>query len=176
MTAADLIAEAGLQGLTFRSLAARLGCSTRAISHYFHSRTQLLQSVYDATNKDASMRLQQMFRKTEGRASLQVLAHLLPVSPAQQRIWRIWLGFWNSALFDPELGEIHRLGLEGMRQLILTHFRTVGRTDAQAEQAADMVMQAVFGIAVQAVFDPQYWHAERQIAAFERALRLADLH
>ena len=167
--AADLIAEQGLPGMTFRALATRLGCSTTVISHYFRSRSDLLESVYDATNADAA-RIRRVSHVGEARTPVQGLEDILPVAPRQQRIWRIWLSFWNSALFDDALRDRHRRGIAGTRGEVRDHFLASGFMPDDAAMAAEDVMQAIFGIAMQAVFDRDYWHPDRQLAAYRRAI------
>jgi len=168
-SAAALIAEEGLAGMTFRRLAARLDCSTTVISHYFNSRSELLASVYDATNAEAA-RIRQAARGDPARSPIETLEDLLPVSQATHRIWRIWLSFWNSALFDDALRDRHRRGIAGTRRELLNHFLAAGLPVDDATVAAEDVMEAIFGIAMQAVFDRDYWYPGRQLAAFRRAI------
>lgn len=168
-TAADLIAEEGLAGMTFRRLAARLGCSTTVISHYFAGRTELLQSVYDATNAEAA-RIRTAALGNAERSPIEALEDILPVATPQQRIWRIWLSFWNSAMFDPALRDLHARGIAGTRRSVFDQLVAGGMSRAEAEAGAEDVQQAIFGIAMQAVFDQDYWFPGRQLAAFRRAV------
>ena len=162
-TAADLIAEGGLPAMTFRRLAERLGCSTTVISHYFADRSQLLQAVYDATNAEAATVRDSSLRS---RSPIHAFGDLLPVTCRRTRTWRIWLTFWNSALFDEALREKHRLGLAGTRRMLRSYLVSVGVADDEAERAAAEIMQAIFGIAMQALFDSDHWFPGRQLAAY----------
>lgn len=166
--AAELIADAGLSGMTVRALAARLGCSTTVVSHYFASRNELIEAVYDATNAEAG-RIRQVARGG-ARSPVEALEDLLPVATRQRRIWRIWLSFWNSALFDDTLRARHRRGIAGTRRELREHFLATGLSPDAADRAAEDVMAAIFGIAAQAVFDEGYWYPGRQLAAFRRAV------
>lgn len=162
-TAAELIAEGGLAAMTFRRLADRLGCSTTVISHYFADRSQLLHSVYDATNAEAAaVRDSSLQSKTP----IHAFGELLPVNRRRARTWRIWLTFWNSALFDDALREKHRRGLAGTRRMLRSYLLSVGVADEAAERGAAEIMQAMFGIAMQALFDSDYWYPGRQLAAY----------
>lgn len=168
-SAADLIAEEGLSGLTFRRLAARLDCSTTAISHYFRSRNDLLKAVYDSTNIEAA-RLRQPTVGNPPRTPVEMMEDVLPVSGSRLRIWRIWLSFWTSAMFDADLRDRHRNGIAGSRRQLLDHFLARGFAAEDAATAAEDVMQAIFGIAMQAVFDQAYWYPSRQLTAYRRAI------
>lgn len=161
--AADLIAEGGLAAMTFRRLAERLGCSTTVISHYFADRSQVLQSVYDATNAEAAAVRDSSLRS---RTPIHAFGELLPVSRRRARTWRIWLTFWNSALFDDALREKHRRGLAGTRRMLHSYLLSIGVADEEAERGAAEIMQAMFGIAMQALFDSDYWYPGRQLAAY----------
>lgn len=167
--AADLIAEEGLTGMTFRRLAARLGCSTTVISHYFAGRTELLQSVYDATNAEAA-RVRTAALGDAERSPIEALEDMLPVARTQQRIWRIWLSFWNSAMFDPALRDLHARGIAGTRRSVFDQLVATGMAPTEAEAGAEDVQQAIFGIAMQAMFDQEYWYPARQLAAYRRAV------
>lgn len=162
-TAADLIAEEGLPAMTFRRLSERLGCSTTVISHYFSDRSQLLQSVYDAANAEAAAVRDSSLRS---KTPIHAFGDLLPVSRRRIRTWRIWLTFWTSALFDEDLRDKHRRGLAGTRRMLRSHLKDAGLADEAAERAAAEIMQAIFGIAMQALFDSDYWYPGRQLAAY----------
>ena len=162
-TAADLIADEGLPAMTFRRLAERLGCSTTVISHYFADRSQLLQSVYDIVNAEAAaVRASSLTSRTP----IHAFGDLLPVTGRRARTWRVWLTFWTSALFDAELREQHRRGLAGTRRMLRAQLRDAGLAEDEAERAAAEIMQAIFGIAMQALFDSDYWYPGRQLAAY----------
>ncbi|WP_202842560.1 TetR/AcrR family transcriptional regulator [Luteimonas saliphila] len=174
--AADLIAESGLGAMTFRSLAARLSCSTTVISHYFHDKNELLLAIYHAITSEAAA-LRDRHVASSGRSPVQALDVLLPIAGAQRRIWMVWLCFWTAALFDADMLEQHRLGLAGTRTRLLEYLLGTGLGRHRAERAAEDICKALFGIAMQALFDPGYWTPARQQAAFRRQLEglsLAD--
>lgn len=167
--AADLIAESGLAGMTFRNLAARLGCSTTVISHYFRDKEALLLDIYRHVTTEAAA-LRDRHLAATGHSPVQALEALLPVAAPQRRIWMVWLCFWTAALFDARMLEQHRLGLAGTRTRVFQHFVQNGLPRDIAEKSAEDVCKALFGIAMQALFDRGYWTAQRQRAAFRRQL------
>jgi AcrR family transcriptional regulator len=173
--AAELIVEGGLNAVTFRNIAARLGFSTTVISHYFRDKTDVLRATYQHVVAEAVMHREQVLAG-QNASPVRVLEEVLPVADTQRRIWTVWLCFWTAALFDKTLLEEHRRGLAGTRERLRRHFLAEGELAERAEQAAEDLAQAIFGIAVQALFDPAYWSPERQRAAYRRAaVRIAAL-
>jgi AcrR family transcriptional regulator len=168
--AVGLIIRDGLDGLTFRGLAGALGCSTTVISHYFRDKNDLLLETYRFVTAQAMARRDRALACADGDLLL-ALEALLPVCDEQRGHWTVWLCFWSSALFAPDLYEAHRSGLAGTRERLRTFLESRGLADGA--EAAQSVCSALFGIAVQALFDVQYWTEARQRSAFRRAVEAA---
>ncbi len=167
--AADLVIEGGLPAVTFRNLAARLGCSTTVISHYFKDKNEVLRETYRHVIAE-SVAMREKLLADMKPSFVRLLEEVLPVADMQRRHWTIWLCFWTAALFEPGLLEEHRLGLAGTRERARAQFLAAGIGAEQAEIQAQDVCDALFGIAMQALFDRQYWTPARQRAAFRRAV------
>lgn len=168
--ATALVVEGGIQALSFRNLAKALGCSTTVISHYFQDKNDVLAETFRHAAAQAHARRDQVLAETGGDL-LRAEEEMLPTSEEQRRRWSVWLSFWNAALFDPALAEEHRRGLAGTRQRLRDHL--AARSVAAPEEAATAIVDALYGIAVQALFDRDYWTAERQIETFRRAAKAA---
>ncbi|MCG2841121.1 TetR/AcrR family transcriptional regulator [Sandaracinobacter sp. RS1-74] len=171
--AAELIDEGGLGAVTFRSLAARLKCSTTVISHYFRDKEEILRETY-GYSVEAAIGLRE---KVLGRSDAplpQALEETLPLGVEQRRIWRVWLCFWTAALFDPNMAEVHKQGLAGTRLRLENWYLAQGWGGAKAKLASERMGEALYGIAMQALFDPGYWTAGRQRQAWRRALENAQ--
>ncbi|MFV3073751.1 TetR/AcrR family transcriptional regulator [Niveispirillum fermenti] len=166
--AADLIIEGGLNAVTFRNLATRLGCSTTVISHFFRDKNEVLLETY-RYNFMQAVALREQALAGLPADPVRAMEELLPVGPDQRRHWIIWLCFWTAALFEPGLSQEHQRGLVGTRERLRTHFIAAGMADPAADQRAEDICKALYGIAMQTVFDQSYWTAERQRAAFRRA-------
>lgn len=172
-TAADLIIDGGLNAVTFRNLAARLGCSTTVISHYFRDRNAVLMATYQY-NFDQAVALREQALAGLPADPVRAVEELLPVGPQQRRHWIVWLCFWTAALFEPGLLAEHRQGLAGTRERLRDHFTASGHPPTLAASRAEDICTALYGIAMQAVFDQDYWTADRQRAAFRRAAGRSD--
>lgn len=167
--AGDAIVDGGLNAVTFRNLAGRLGCSTTVVSHYFRDKRELLAETYRATIGEAT-RLRERLATGQDAGPIAALAEMLPIAAPQRRIWTIWLAFWSAALSDDGLRAQHLAGLAGTRGRARDALRAAGLDERAAEAGADDVTDALFGIAVQALFDDRHWTADRQRAAFARAV------
>jgi AcrR family transcriptional regulator len=168
--ATALVVEGGIQNLSFRNLAKALGCSTTVISHYFHDKNDVLAETFRHAAAQAHARRDQVLAETGGDL-LRAEEEMLPTTEDQRRRWIVWQSFWNAALFDPALSEEHRLGLAATRQRLQDHLADGGVEPA--EEAAVAIANALYGVAVQALFDPTYWTPERQVHTFRQAVRAA---
>jgi AcrR family transcriptional regulator len=91
----DLVADKGIEALTFRELAPANGCSTSIVSHYFRNKNELLFKVYQVGNERAKERLAADYEA--GDSLLACFDAILPVDEASRRNGQVWLAFWSRA-------------------------------------------------------------------------------
>ncbi|SLK06807.1 TetR/AcrR family transcriptional regulator [Novosphingobium mathurense] len=174
----DLVAEKGIEALTFREIAAANGCSTSIVSHYFRNKNELLFKVYQVANARAGERLQEAH--AAGRPLLECFDAILPVGEASRRNWRVWLAFWSRAHLEPAYLEERRRAAEGSLALYRAMLaERLGRPerDPQMQAAARRLIAAVAGIGLEACFAPDDWTVERMhevLAAQLRDIGLAE--
>lgn len=173
--AADLIVEGGLDAVTFRNIAARLKCSTMAISHYFATRNDVLRATYHFVADRAAARRAQASTDIRRNAEEQ-MKQILPVGREQMRDWVVWLCFWTSALFDPTLARMQKKRSEVTRGEIRRLLEMTGCPGRQAEDLSQTLMTTIYGIGIQAIWDPRGWTPERQRKEFEKVLRVLTGH
>src|SRR6195952_5243246 len=89
--AARLIADEGIEKLSFRSLATAAGASTTVITHYFADKQELLSSAYDAAVDEARERVEALPSNTDRRFLQLACEAVLPIDTARMRNWRTWL-------------------------------------------------------------------------------------
>lgn len=172
--AAQLIAQGGLEAVTFRNLAAALGCSTTAISHYFPTRNDVLVATYSHIADRAQARRAQL--QASGQHGVaELLQQILPIAEAQSDDWKVWLCFWTSALFDPALAQIQQVRNELTRGEIEQLLNSSGWTPAAARDLSQLMMTTLYGIAIQAIFDPARWPPEQQRKALQKVLAMARI-
>lgn len=170
----DLVADEGIEALTFREIAAVNGCSTSIVSHYFRNKNELLFKVYQVANERARDRL--MAAQQAGRPLLECFDAILPVDEPSRRNWRVWLAFWSRAHLEPAYLEERRRTAEDSlalyRAMVAASLDT-DPGDPAIEVAARRLIAAVAGIGLEASFDPDDWTVERMHAVL--AAELADL-
>lgn len=170
----DLVADRGIDALTFREIAAATACSTSIVSHYFRNKNELLFGVYQLANERARERVEAAY--AAGLPLIDCFGEILPLSEASKANWRVWIAFWARAHLEPEYLEERRGAAE--HSLELYRRMLVGRSAGLPEGedltfAARRVIASIAGIALEGCFAPDDWTAGqmRQVLAAE----LADL-
>ena len=161
---ANMIAEVGLNNVTIRSIANRSGLSTRSITYYFPDKQKMLVQVY----RDAGGRLRERIMQVLDADPLDLpglLEALLPTDDDAKREWSVNFAFWDMAVSDPELRTIQRNSVN--RNLdrissIMQARKEAGLTTLTSQDEARRLLLIVQGIAVQSLFDPEYWTPQRQ--------------
>jgi AcrR family transcriptional regulator len=169
VAARRLIAAGGLDAVTFRNLARALDCSTTSISHYFPTMKDVLVATYRETADIAAAKREAAIRDG-GRDVLAVLERTLPLGDAQADDWKIWLCFWTAALFDPAMAEEQKVRSRATGEQIARLLLGAGHPARGLRELANAIMTAIYGIAVQAIFDPEEWPAEAQRRALRKTL------
>ena len=158
----DLVADEGIEALTFREIAAANGCSTSIVSHYFRNKNELLFLIYQVANERARNRL--MEAHEANLPLLKCFDAILPVDELSRRNWRVWLAFWSRAHLEPTYLEERRRAAED--SLALYRSMLAANLGAKSggvdlEVTARRLIAAVAGIGLEACFAPDDWTVER---------------
>lgn len=172
--ASRLIAEAGLDAVTIRDVAEAAQCSTAIVSHYFHNKRELLFLTYNSSIERASARCDAALDGSGGDLKAYV-GELMPVGEEQIIEWKIWLAFWARAVSDPEIAEAQRACILRTRSNIMNVMRDLDRQGLlhpglDLEDEARRILTLMVGMAVQVLFDPDDWPADRQHAVIDGEL------
>lgn len=167
--AEDLVAEAGIEGVTVRDVANKAGCSTAIVSHYFKNKRELILFTFH----ELSVRVFQQF---EAQGDLQTaLEALLPLDAYRARNTKVWLAFWGRAIADEELQQEQVTGARIVHKALMARLRGMQKqgeiaagVDSDAE--ARRLLATVVGAAVQATFDPAQWPPKRLRALLAREI------
>jgi TetR/AcrR family transcriptional repressor of bet genes len=164
--AAGLLAEGGLEAVTFRDIAKAAGYSTAIVSHYFHNKRELLFFMYQSLAIRAVARVEGIM--AEGRSLQQCMEALLPLDEGGRRDWQVWIAFWGQVASDPRLlAEQKRRAeeaLELIKRLLEREYRGRDIPPETVELRARRLLTMVVGLATETVFDPDGWPPERQRA------------
>ncbi|MEU8121634.1 TetR/AcrR family transcriptional regulator [Spirillospora sp. NPDC049024] len=169
-----VLAARGFTGLTLRAVAAEMDASTGLLTHYFPNKRALVAYALDlAEERTASRPLRQA---PPGLASLRAaLLDVLPLTPAASAMNRVWVGSWDVALADPELGERQRRRYDNWRARLRPYVATAverGELPAATDVDDTVASAAAFahGIVVHALFAPDAYPPGRQTALLDAFL------
>ena len=171
--AARVIARAGISGATMREVAAEAGWTTGALTHYFSDKGELLRFTLEtslARRRAQRPRRRELDPQDALRASL---ANALPTDLDSRLHWTVTIAFCAQASADERLAELQRDAYRDFLADISTLVEAAGRASGEAATAeASRLIALVDGIAVQALFDPESWPAERQVSLLDAELAL----
>ena len=172
--ASRLIAEAGLEAVTFRDVAEAADCSTAIVSHYFHNKRELLFLTYRSSIERGTERCEVALAQADGDLKA-YLAELMPLNAERLIEWKIWLAFWARAVADPEIAEVQRnciLRTRGNIARVMKHLTERGDLlpNLDLADAARRLLTLLIGMAVQVLFDADDWPVGRQHALVDAEL------
>jgi AcrR family transcriptional regulator len=176
-----VLSARGFEGLTLRAVAAELGASTGLLTHYFPNKRALLSHALEELDRRSTARPRRAdpadgSPPPAGLARMRaVLLDVLPLDEAAAAGNRIWVGSWDVALADAELATAHAGRYARSRVALTAHVadaQGLGELPAQADPAelAAGAQAFVLGLVVQALFAPEEFPAERQVALLDAYL------
>jgi AcrR family transcriptional regulator len=169
--AARVIARAGLGGATMREVAAEAGWTTGALTHYFDDKRDLLQFTLAASLENRTARRADRSTLSPDEALRDALVPALPIDEAAALHWKVTIAFCAQATGDPEMAMTQRDAYRAFRAEVARLVERAGRASGDAAVAeAERLIAVLDGVAVQALFDPESWPADRQLAALDAAL------
>lgn len=169
--AARVIARSGIAGATMREVAAEAGWTTGALTHYFADKRELLKFTLDASLRRRRVRRPSRERLDPAGTLRAHLADALPTDDDSRLHWTVTIAFCAQATGDPALAVAQRDAYREFRQNVTRLVERADRATGDAAVAeAERLIAITDGIAVQALFDPESWPAERQLAALDGAL------
>jgi len=176
-TARELFSELGYEKCTFSEIAERAGLTRPAINHYFHSKKDLYDAVFESTEDNVV---------TTGMASAaaapnlpgQLTAFLRAASQVDSED-RSYARFITSALLDafrhPELRDRAHAQLDEMREFVAGSLREAieageVRADLDVGAVSEMLVAVMWGMGLYAGFVGTHDQLESVIDQFSRLL------
>lgn len=97
--AAEIIAEEGIEALSMRVLAARLGCSVGTLTYHFESKQDLLEQVFTQYTVGTAEFFDNIrYGEHWVEDVLGRVRKLLPLYPERDTQWRVHLAYWAYSL------------------------------------------------------------------------------
>ena len=163
---ARVIARSGLEAATMREIAAEAGWTTGALTHYFTDKHDLLLATFQASlAARRSRRADRVARSAIDRLRAS-LEGALPLDDDRRRHWLVTLACCTQASGDEQLAAAQRDAYREFRDYVADLVRESGIAAGEDPvSAAERLIAIADGVAVQALFDPQSWPPQRQLAA-----------
>lgn len=155
-----------------REVAAEAGWTTGALTHHFADKRELLRFTLEASLEGRWARRRGRRGLTPGEALRSTLVDALPIDEASTLHWTVTVAFCAQASGDPELAITQRDAYRDFRDDVTSLVTAAGLACGEAAVVeAERLIALLDGVALQALFDPATWPAERQIAVIDQALR-----
>jgi AcrR family transcriptional regulator len=168
MAALRVIMRAGVGGLTVREVAKEAGFTTGALTHYFTSKDQVLILASECSAKPVREKMERGATEKSPLAALRkVVAESLPISPESRGYWRVWVGFWERASYNPDVARVMGERYDEWRGRLARIIRRAQVEGAaaegfDAELAAQELVALVDGIGVQVLLGSGRMSVARQ--------------
>lgn len=171
-----VLADTGFAGLSLRAVAREMGATTGLLTHYFRSKRELVGHALEVVHERTVPRMAEAETPDRGVAGLRVRLRAVLVDDDEATVLsKVWVGFWDLALADDELGRAEAARYERWRSRLrplVEEAIEAGELAAgrDRETVVDVLTAFTHGLVVQALFDPDRFPAERQYAVLDELL------
>jgi AcrR family transcriptional regulator len=168
---ARVIARSGIEAATMREIAAEAGWTTGALTHYFADKRELLLATFQSSLAARRSRRDELHDASTIDRLRASLNGALPIDDDRRRHWLVTLAACSHATGSPPLADAQRDAYREFRDHLILLVEEVGlATGTGARHIAEQLIATADGIAIQAMFDPDSWPAERQQGALDAQL------
>ncbi len=171
-----VLADTGFAGLSLRAVAREMGATTGLLTHYFTSKRELVAHALAVVHERTAPRMAAAGVGLGGVEGLRQRLRAVLVDDDEATVLsKVWVGFWDLALADAELGLAEAARYERWRERLrplIAEALAVGELAAgrDRETVVDILTAFTHGLVVQALFDPDRFPARRQYAVLDELL------
>ncbi|WP_330309312.1 MULTISPECIES: TetR/AcrR family transcriptional regulator [unclassified Streptomyces] len=171
-----LIARRGLDAVTMRDLAAEAGYSNGALAPYFRNKDEILQAAFQYAFESTNTRAEQAIGDASGLTALRRLClEIMPLDEVRLLEARVVIAFWDRALHDQRMADVHEQAMSLWRDQMRTYLRQAreaGEVTATTpdEPVIDTLLATLMGFQINALLAPHTTGARRQEAVLEGLL------
>jgi len=170
-----VLAATGFAGLSLRAVAREMGATTGLLTHYFASKRELVAHALEVVHDRTAPRMEEAETPDRGVEGLRVRLRAVLVDDEEATVLsKVWVGFWDLALADVELGLAeaarYERWRERLRPLVDEAMAAGALAGRDRETVVDVLTAFTHGLVVQALFDPERFPAERQYAVLDELL------
>jgi AcrR family transcriptional regulator len=174
----QVIVEEGVDSATMRRIAARAGCTTGLVTHYFESKEDILISVVHNITRLAQARHDEARGPRTGLDALRsALVTGLPFGPERVDSWKVFLALWNQSMTSPTLVKEWKQVSTGWKSIVRRTLLEAIRDgevdpDLEVEPTVAMLVAMNYGLGVTAMLDPDAMDANEIARLIDRQLSL----
>ena len=171
-----VLADTGFAGLSLRAVAREMGATTGLLTHYFRSKRELVRHALEVLHERTAPRMAAAGEGVGGVDGLRARLRAVLVDGEKAAVLsKVWVGFWDLALADAELGLAEAARYERWRERLRPLVQEALQdgelaTGRDQETVLDLLTAFTHGLVVQALFDPDRFPAERQYAVLDELL------
>ncbi|WP_406335213.1 TetR/AcrR family transcriptional regulator [Streptomyces sp. NBC_00203] len=171
-----LIARRGLDAVTMRDLAAEAGYSNGALAPYFRNKDEILQAAFQYAFESTNTRAEQAIGDASGLTALRRLClEIMPLDEVRLLEARVVIAFWDRALHDERMADVHEQAMSLWREQMRTYLRQAreaGEVTATTpdEPVIDTLLATLMGFQINALLAPHTTGARRQEVVLEGLL------
>ena len=173
-----LIAAKGFRATTMREIAKASGVANGGLFPYFRDKQELLGATFEHVFAATNQRFAEVREGRVGIAALrELMLQILPLDDERVLESRIVIPFWEYAVNEPQLRELHErtVGLwsaEFAEDLEAAKRLGEVRADVDVERTTDQLLAMLNGAQVLAVLSPERSSSERLTAMLDDYLLL----
>lgn len=175
-SAAEIIADEGIEGATFRAIAQRSGLSKGVVEHYFSGKQDIIRKTQEWINQQALLREQRATQKKRGLSAVRArMLSLMPVNKELISEWKIRIHYWSSAIAsrDEQLGM--SLRITGARTRFSEDLQDAiidGEIPADTDIPAvtNLLLHLLAGVSCNQLADPTFYTRKYQVTLIDDCL------
>ena len=175
--AAKLVADGGLELLTFRELAATSGFSKGVLEHYFENKQALMGGALAWLNHCFENRAETLTHGELGIAAIRGrIEAVMPLTRSVRDEWKVRLVFWGLAAVDSDL---RRQQAQRMKQTVELFRADLEWAESSGEiapledvaQSARHLTNTLVGICISALHQPGFYDRKQLLKELESLLQ-----
>ncbi|MGP4027436.1 TetR/AcrR family transcriptional regulator [Actinomadura sp. 3N407] len=167
----EIVAAEGIDGVSIRAVAKRIGGSTTLITNYLPTRESLLRNAIDHAIRAWEGEMEQAVERVGDRERLAVAARWACSTTGNDEVLRrLFMEILGRSEPDSEALRALRDDSRRTREQLVDAARDAGADDAAF--TAEILYLVFRGFYVSSLEDPEYWNSEHMIPFIERLIRL----
>lgn len=169
------VSNGGFDAATMRGIAKAAGCTTGRVTHYFHSKEELLIAALARLRAAAARLFADRIKDLSGLAALrELLIATLPANDELRAHWRVWIRLWNEGAqqFASQEWDIRAREYEAMVGNLLLDAQKNGEVppDLDIVDTTRLLCTMIYGAGMDATIRPDRYPVEAMERIVDKAL------